>query len=166
MKVNRSVEHAVLAVLMMAVQQGHTPLKSHTMSQVMGVSDSYLKKTLRKLAVAGIVESSASKEGGYTLARPVSDITLGDIYRALEPDGFSFRSSPLAEAVFPDGGEHITESVVKVSTTFEEGYTAFLSVLDNCPLSSLLEEGVWQNGVMSWVERANRTERASVIQRA
>lgn len=150
MKVNRSVEHAVLAVLMMAVQAGHEPVKSHVMSGVMGVSDSYLKKTLRKLAVAGVVESAASKEGGFSLARPVSEITLADVYRAVEPDGFSFRASPLAEAVFPDGGDHVQESVGKVAAAFEDGYAAFLGRLASCPLSDLLEDGVWESGVIDW----------------
>lgn len=154
MKVNRSVEHAVLAVLMMAVQTGHAPVKSHTMSGVMGVSDSYLKKTLRKLAVAGIVESAASKEGGYALARPIDKITLADVYSAIEPGGFSFRSSPLAEAVFPEGGAHVQESTTKVNALFEEGYAAFLDTLDSCPLSNLLEDGVWEQGVIDWTARS------------
>lgn len=150
MKVNRSVEHAVLAVLMMAVQADHAPVKSHTLSSVMGVSDSYLKKTLRKLAVASIVDSVASKEGGYVLARPVDQISLADVYRAIEPEGFSFRSSPLAEAIFPEGGAHVQKSADKVSAFFQEGYTAFLDKLETCMLSDLLESGVWEKGVIDW----------------
>ena len=155
MKVNRSVEHAVFAVLMLAVQIGHAPVKSHVLSSVMGVSDSYLKKTLRKLTVAGIVDSVASKEGGYVLARPVSQISLADVYSAIEPDGFSFRSSPLAEAVFPEGGEHVQESADKVSAFFQEGYAALLGKLDACVLSDLLEPGAWEEGIVDWAARVN-----------
>lgn len=155
MKVNRSVEHAVLAVLMMAVQADHSPVKSHTLSSVMGVSDSYLKKTLRKLAVAGIVDSVASKEGGYVLARSVDQISLADVYNAIEPEGFSFRSSPLAEVVFPEGGAHVQESADKVGAFFQEGYAAFLDKLGTCMLADLLEPGVWEKGAIDWADRAD-----------
>ncbi|URN96263.1 MAG: Rrf2 family transcriptional regulator [Candidatus Pristimantibacillus lignocellulolyticus] len=40
------------------------------------VSDSYLKKILRQLVVAGLVTSSASKDGGYQLARSIKKSLL------------------------------------------------------------------------------------------
>lgn len=149
MKVNRSVEHGVLVLLMLALQKDHAPVTSQVLAQRMGVSDSYLKKTLRKLVVADLVESSATRGGGFRLARPIDQITLADAYVALDGEGFSFRASPQDVAVFPDA-EHAEQSVLAITATFEDGYRAFLDKLAERRLSSLLKDDVWQNGAVDW----------------
>lgn len=149
MKVNRSVEHGVLVLLMLALQTGHEPVTSQVLARRMGVSDSYLKKTLRKLVVAGLVESSATRGGGFSLARPIDQITLADAYVALDGEGLSFRASPQAVAVFPDP-EHTEKSIEAITETFEAGYAAFLEALKGRRLSDLLKDGAWQRGVIDW----------------
>lgn len=149
MKVNRSVEHGVLVLLMLALQKGHEPVTSQVLARRMGVSDSYLKKTLRKLVVAGLVESSATRGGGFRLSRPIDQVTLADAYQAIEPDGFGFRASPQAAAVFPDA-EHAEQSIEAIGETFEAGYQAFLGRLAERTLASLLKDGAWRNGAVDW----------------
>lgn len=149
MKVNRSVEHGVLVLLMLALQKGHAPVTSQVLALRMGVSDSYLKKTLRKLVVAQLVESSATRGGGFRLARPIDQITLADAYVALDGEGIGFRASPQAVAVFPDE-DHAIRSVRTISAVFQEGYGAFLERLSACKLSSLLKDDVWRDGVVDW----------------
>lgn len=149
MKVNRSVEHGVLVLLMLALQQNHEPVTSQVLAQRMGVSDSYLKKTLRKLVVAGLVESSATRGGGFSLARPIDQITLADAYQALDGEGFGFRASPQAATLFPDT-EHAEQSIEAITETFEAGYQAFLAQLATRRLSDLLKDGAWQNGAVDW----------------
>lgn len=146
---NRSVEHGVLVLLMLALQKGHAPVTSQVLAQRMGVSDSYLKKTLRKLVVAGLVESLATRGGGFTLAQPIDMVTLADAYEALEGEGFSFRASPQAVAIFPDSA-HTAQSVEAITGVFEEGYRAFLGRLATCRLSDLLKDDAWQHGVLDW----------------
>ncbi len=70
----QSIEQGIYVVLMLALQKNHEPIKSYTMSQILDVSDSYLKKILRKLVIAGLINSNASKDGGFTLAKSVRDI--------------------------------------------------------------------------------------------
>lgn len=152
MKINSSVEQGTIVLLMLALQKGHTPVKSHVLSHVMGVSDSYLKKTLRKLAIGGLVESSASKDGGFQLSRPVDTITLADVYQTLEPEGFMFRATSTPEKIFPDG-EHVGDAIEHVVQSFQEGYEAFLDRLAKRPLSDLLEDGAWQDGCVDWASR-------------
>ncbi|WP_054759752.1 Rrf2 family transcriptional regulator [Secundilactobacillus collinoides] len=76
MKISKSVEQGIYVTLMLALQKNHTPVKSLVLSQRLEVSDSYLKKILRKLVVADIINSNASKDGGYTLKRSVETITF------------------------------------------------------------------------------------------
>lgn len=158
MRINRSVEHGVVVLLMLALAKDHAPQKSSTLAAAMGVSDSYLKKTLRRLVQAGLVDSSASKTGGYTLARPAEEVTLGDAYRALDSDELLFRDSPMAEAVFPDDPQHVAAAEGLMRQAFAEANDAFLGTLDAHPLTEFLEPGAWERGVVDWEALAGHTD--------
>jgi Rrf2 family transcriptional regulator, repressor of oqxAB len=47
----------------------------------------FLRRILRELVAAGLVEAREGRTGGYRLSRPAGRITLADVYRAVEPDG-------------------------------------------------------------------------------
>src|SRR5512145_3543116 len=47
----------------------------------------FLRRVLRQLAAAGLIEAHEGRRGGYRLSRPASAITLADVYRVMEPDG-------------------------------------------------------------------------------
>jgi Rrf2 family protein len=49
-----------------------------------GLSEHYLEQLLPLLKTAGFVKSLRGAQGGYTLSRPASEISVGDILRALE----------------------------------------------------------------------------------
>jgi len=49
-----------------------------------GVPPKYLPQILIELKARGIVRSVRGKEGGYLLARPPAEITLGDVLRAAQ----------------------------------------------------------------------------------
>ncbi len=51
-----------------------------------GISESYLEQLVRLLKKAGLVTSVRGAGGGYRLAKPASEISVGDILRALEGD--------------------------------------------------------------------------------
>lgn len=48
------------------------------------ISAKYLEQIVRKLTRAGLLESSRGWQGGYRLARDASEITPGDVVRAIE----------------------------------------------------------------------------------
>ena len=64
MKLSKSIEQAIFVLLMLALQEGHKPVKSRVLSRLLNVSDSYLKKVLMKLSKAGLIDANASKRGG------------------------------------------------------------------------------------------------------
>ena len=149
MIINKSVEEAVVVCLMLAVQEGHVPVGSSSLSKAMGVSDSYLKKTLRKLVVAGLVDSATGKVGGFTLARKPEHITVGDVFRAIEGDAFRFKGSTSAERVFTDC-TNLPRAEMRTSELLEAAGTAFLAELDAHPITELLREGCWIEGTRDW----------------
>ena len=51
-----------------------------------GVSIKYLEKLIRKLKEAGFIKSKRGPRGGHALARPASEIPMGEVVRVLEGD--------------------------------------------------------------------------------
>lgn len=100
MKVKKSVEQAICLLIMVAHNDKASPLKSYDISKSLGVSDSYLKKIIRQLVVAGLVNSEAGKKGGISLKKSPSEITMLDIFEAIEGKEPFASASGLVERVF------------------------------------------------------------------
>lgn len=152
MKLNKSFEQATYVLTMLALQEGHVPVKSHVLSQVLQVSDSYLKKILMKLSKAGLISSNASKTGGYQLAQPVETISLKDVFFALELQADVLDFKHMAHQIYDDEA-HVRQVEDLVKTTLEAGLTAFYSQLDGLKISDLLQKEAYQSGAIDWNER-------------
>ena len=137
MKVNESVEQAVFALLILAAQKNNAPVKSSAISDTLKISDSYLKKTLRKLVVAKLIKSSASKDGGFQLARAIEEITLYDVYRAIETEKYNPQLSARARNVFGDQA-HVKQGEAIIVKTFLSARSAFDEQLKSLYLATLL----------------------------
>lgn len=136
MKLTSGVEQAICILLMLASQKDELPLKSITLSKRLQVSDSYLKKILRKLVIGGLIDSSASKTGGFTLAKPDESITLLDVFEAIEGTEPFYVPSNLVEKVFlvPETIEKNRNAVMDV---LSEAETLFKNSLKKCKLKQL-----------------------------
>lgn len=100
MELKNSVEQAICLLIMIAHSDEKTPLKSYNISKSLGVSDSYLKKIIRQLVVAGLITSEAGKKGGVSLKKSPDKITLLDIFEAIEGKEPFARATGLVERVF------------------------------------------------------------------
>lgn len=60
------------------------PVSSETLAACEDVSKKYLDRLLNKLRSAGLLKSFKGQGGGYVLARPAEDISVGDIVCTLE----------------------------------------------------------------------------------
>ena len=152
MKINKSVEQGIYVILILALQKNHEPVKSRVMSGVLQVSDSYLKKILRKLVIAGLIDSTASKDGGFTLAKPIRTITALDVYQALDTNCGAIKISDMAKQIFDDEA-HIQSGEQKIRNIFNESTNAFFSTLDTFHLSELLKEDFIDTGYYDWQEK-------------
>lgn len=150
MKPNTSLEQGVCAMLMLALQEGHTPVRSDVIARVLDVSDSYMKKILRKLVVADLIESSAQRGGGYTLALPASKISLADAYRAL-CGPISPELSDLPYRVFPDK-KHTEGVKAMLADALEDADNAYLAQLGRITLDDMLDAQAAKDGAVNWEE--------------
>lgn len=76
--------HSMLLLAKHSVHEDEAYLNVKDISQRTGASQAHLSKVLQRLAKAGLVRSSTGPRGGFTLAKPTDQITLLDIYEAIE----------------------------------------------------------------------------------
>lgn len=84
MNLSSSYVQAIGILVMLAELPENESLKASEISQRMNVSHSYLQKIASKLKHAELIESFASKQGGYQLKKPKEEITFLDIFLAIE----------------------------------------------------------------------------------
>ena len=130
MKIKGSLEQAVCILLVIAHTRGHAPVKSYTLSERLGLSDSYLKKIMRQLVVAGLVDSEAGKKGGFVLKRAPKNISLLDVFEAIESTAPFLSTTNLVDKVFPKEkmiAHEKEQQIISVFTRAEQAYRHSLS---------------------------------------
>ena len=84
MKLSVKSDYAARAVLGLARHYAEaSALRAEDLAAEQGVPANYLVQILIELKAQGIARSVRGKDGGYLLARPPAQITLGDILRAV-----------------------------------------------------------------------------------
>ena len=130
MKIKESMEQADCILLVIAHTRGHAPVKSYTLSERLGLSDSYLKKIMRQLVVAGLVDSEAGKKGGFVLKRAPKNISLLDVFEAIESTAPFLSTTNLVDKVFPKEkmiAHEKEQQIISVFTRAEQAYRQSLS---------------------------------------
>lgn len=84
MKLSTKTRYGVRAVFDLAYHCSGTSAQVKDIAKRQNVSQRYLEQIFHKLKKAGIVKSERGPKGGYLLTRQAKEITLGDIYRAVE----------------------------------------------------------------------------------
>ena len=84
MKVSTKGRYGVRAMLELSLKYGKGPVMVREIAECQEISERYLELILNNLRTSGFVISTRGAKGGYELSKPPSDITVGDVIRALE----------------------------------------------------------------------------------
>ncbi len=77
--------------VLLHMQDLDRPITSEAIGRMIGSNPALVRRIMSGLRQAGYVTSGKGQGGGWTLSVPLSDITLLDIYRALDkPELFAF----------------------------------------------------------------------------
>lgn len=88
-------------ILVLAAVDNDTPLTSERAGKSAGTNAAFIRKTSSKLSKAGLLKVSKGKYGGMALGRPAHQITLWDVYVAVDnSDLFSLHASVPSEKCF------------------------------------------------------------------
>lgn len=83
MKLTAKGRYAVRAMVFLAENELEGPLSLNRIAAC-GLPRDYLEQLLGQLRRAGLLETARGTQGGYYLAKPAMDISLGDIIGAVE----------------------------------------------------------------------------------
>lgn len=84
MKVSTRTRYGVRAMSELALRYGQGPTSVRDIAERQQLPAKYLEQLVASLRTAKLVRSQRGIGGGYTLARPPEEITVADIYTALE----------------------------------------------------------------------------------
>jgi Rrf2 family nitric oxide-sensitive transcriptional repressor len=118
-----------LRVLIYTHGAGERLVTIEEMASAYRISRAHLMKVVNTLTRSGYLTAVRGRSGGLKLARPASEIRLGDVVRATEPD------FALVEC-FSTGNECVIAGPCRLPRILNEALAAFLATLDNYTLAS------------------------------
>ncbi|MGH2318020.1 RrF2 family transcriptional regulator [Planococcus sp. SE5232] len=160
MQLTKGVEQAVCIIVLLATQESSAPLASDEISKRLGVSPSYMKKIIRKLVVQGIAESVSGNNGGVSLAKPATEITLLDVIEAMEGSIQLYPDTGLISLAFHDG-KYAQKGQELLRNVFSQGDRLLIEYFSNVTAADLLKEGLGTSNLptLNW----NRETLSDVI---
>ena len=102
MRLSTKGRYSVTAMMDLAIHDKAGPVTLADISQCQGISLSYLEQLFAKLRKGGLVKGVRGPGGGYRLARPASEISIGEIISAVDESVDVTRCSGKADC---DNGE-------------------------------------------------------------
>ncbi|MDG5813766.1 Rrf2 family transcriptional regulator [Chitinispirillales bacterium ANBcel5] len=133
MKISTKCRYGFRAVLQIAELYGSVPCKRKEIVKRQKLSDSYLENILIMLKSSGLIETTRGIKGGYVLSRPPEEITLLEIFIALEGP------LQLVECVdLPEKCINSQECITR--TVWKKLSDSWKAILSDMTLQSLLDQ--------------------------
>ena len=129
--ISNKCNYALRAMLELAKREGGGPVTIQDVARAQSIPVRFLEAILRELKDAGLTASIRGKHGGYVLAKPARQITLGDVMRRM--DGPVFVSEPAGNKSAP-AGPNVFQAVWK------EAEGVLNEVYDRIQFEQLAEE--------------------------
>ncbi len=82
--ISQTAEYALRAIVYLADQQT-APQTTQQIAEVTHVPAGYLAKVMQSLSRSGLVHAQRGLHGGFTLARPATELTVLDVVQAVDP---------------------------------------------------------------------------------
>lgn len=86
MKLNLENDYAYRIILKFTSSPEGKKFRSKDLSDELFIPERFTYRILRKLLMAGLIDSVRGPRGGYVLALDPSDITLYDVYKSISGD--------------------------------------------------------------------------------
>lgn len=141
MKLSTKGRYGLRAMIDLAIHSKEEAVSIASIAARQNISESYLEQLIPKLRKAGMISSIRGAGGGYILAKPAKDISVGDILRALEGslDPVDCGGLPGASGCEGAGG-CVTKYVwQKINESINQ-------TVDGINLEELIRESTYENG--------------------
>lgn len=85
MRLTRHTDYA-LRILLQAAVEPEQRLSIAAVASAQAISRNHAMKVVNELANGGLLATVRGRGGGFMLARPAAEITIGEVVRLMEPD--------------------------------------------------------------------------------
>jgi Rrf2 family protein len=134
---SKKTKYGLQALLLLAREYGQGPLLIADLAEQEGIPKKFLEYILLQLKNAGLLQSRKGKGGGYSLAKPPADISVGRAVRILE--------GPLAPVpcvsviAYRKCQECRDEQACGIRLVMKDVRDAIAQILDNTSLQEMLD---------------------------
>ncbi|MGC4116101.1 MAG: Rrf2 family transcriptional regulator [Myxococcales bacterium] len=84
LKISRKIDYGLRAMIFLASIPSGEIVPFREIARRMQIPEEFAAKILKTLATKGLVKATRGKLGGYSLAKPMSDISFLDVIEAVE----------------------------------------------------------------------------------
>jgi Rrf2 family protein len=132
---SNKAKYGLKALLVLAAEDGKGPVLGSELADREGLPKKFLEAILVELKRHRLVVSKKGKGGGYMLSRPPTEITFGDIIRAL--DGPLAAVPCVSKTAYMPCAECVDEQTCGVRLAMKEVRDATARILDHTTLASV-----------------------------
>lgn len=136
MRITTKGDYATRALHDLALHYGSGPIPIDQIAVRQGLPVRYLEQLLLTLRRAGILQSKRGVKGGYTLARPPAEITLGAILRAVDGP-----VEPIACLMEAPRKPCPREAVCALRGVWSDVHRAVAAIVDHTTLQDICDPG-------------------------
>ncbi|EIT87211.1 BadM/Rrf2 family transcriptional regulator [Fictibacillus macauensis ZFHKF-1] len=136
MQIKTGVEQSVYAILLLTFLPEKAVLPGDVISTQLGGSPTYFLKLLRKLVKADLLTSVPGSKGGFRLKKTPENITIYDVYVAIEGKQSLYSSS----GIFHDMLNLKEKDICLLSDLMEEAESSWQSILKRQTIALFTDE--------------------------
>ncbi len=133
MIVSKTLDYAVRTLIYLGKQPGGRTILMKEIAENQKIPLSYLAKVMRQLVKAGIIFSEFGPNGGYSLKKTPSEITLKQVYEAVEGE------LKMIECFDTPGSSCVFTSCCGQADIWHEVEAKFIKILENITLQDVIE---------------------------
>jgi len=132
MKLTAKARYAVMAVTDIAVNSDGRAVSLSDISVRQDISLSFLEQMFGQLRKSGIVDSIRGANGGYILAKPIDEIQLGSVMRAVDEEVHTKRCDRLESGLSctGKGTKCLSHDLWQAMEDHIEGFFSAISIQD------------------------------------
>ncbi|MGH3759377.1 RrF2 family transcriptional regulator [Actinophytocola sp.] len=109
MRVTAKVDYALRAMAQLAAESPGQPVSANRLAVQQNIPLKFLHGVLADLKRARLVRSTRGPEGGYELWRPATEISVADVFRAVDGPLVTVRNMALSELEYAGPAETLRE---------------------------------------------------------
>ena len=133
MKVSQRVTYGIMAAVDLAMNGNNAPVQARAIARRQTIPVRFLEQVLHAMKKSGLVESLRGAQGGYMLLRKPSELSVADIWEAL--DGPVFHRTPQSRSVLH---KRLSKQDLLLGNVWDQVQQAERDVLDGVTVEHLV----------------------------